>query len=231
MISLGHMTLPAPRSLTMHELGTWTVPGLMKVRIEGHQELPREGPLLLLVNRCSLLDPWLLTLAAGRPVQMGARSPLFSVPGLGELASRFHTVPLLGVEDGGSAARGFADALEQQRPAAIFAPYQLERRVEGERYALPPAFLDVLLATRSERIPVVPLLNRGFGWQLRLQHNPILAPLLAVGAAVFDPAWPPVVYAENVLRIGRPVLWRDGDGATTLHDFRGQVEDSLGALF
>ncbi len=232
------MNLPAPRSLTIHELARYSVPGLMHARIEGMDAPPREGPLLLLVNPCSLLDPWLLTLAAGRPIQTGVETPLFWLPGLGSLASRLNTVPLppqrpADLEtwnaETASVSQAYADALDRGHAVALFVQPEIEERPEGPRYALPPAFLDVLLATRGERIPVVPAFAAGRGRQLKLLDNPLLARLLRAGASVADWSWPPVLYSDNALRLGRPVIWRDG-GGSTLQDFRTQVEDSLGAL-
>jgi hypothetical protein len=187
---------------------------------------------LLLANRKSLLDPWLLTLAAGRPVQMGATSPLFWLPGISDLANRLNLVPLVPEQtpnNGG--ARQFAQALERGLPVAVFTDLAIESKPEGPRYTVSPAFLDVLLATRSERIPVVPMLCHGQGRQLQLQHNPFLAPLISAGARVLQSEHPPVLFTENSLRVGRPVFWRDGAGASTLQGFREEVEDSLGALF
>ena len=233
------MNLPAPRSLTLHELARYSVPGLMQARIEGMSQPPREGPLLLLVNPCSLLDPWLLTLAAGRPIQTGVETPLFWLPGLGSLASRLNTVALppqrpVDLEtwdaEAASVSHAFADALDRGHAVAFFVQPVVEQRPEGPRYTIPPAFLDVLLATRGERIPVVPALAVGSGRQLRLLDNPVLARLLRAGASVADWAWPPVLYSDNALRLGRPIYWRDG-GDSTLQAFRNHLEDSLGALY
>ena len=112
----------------------------------------------------------------------------------------------------------------------LFVAHALEPRAEGPRWALSPTFLDVLLATAGERIPVVPALAVGRGRKLKLLDNPLFARLLRAGRQVADPAWPPVLFSDNALRLGRPVYWRDGTGST-LQDFRGQVEDSLGPLF
>jgi 1-acyl-sn-glycerol-3-phosphate acyltransferase len=228
-------TLPALRSLHLHELASFSVPGLMKIRIEGHEALPREGPILLLVNRCSLLDPWLLSMAAGRPVQVGATSPLFWLPGLGDLATRLGTVPLLPTNDeeiGATETAGrFARALERDQPVALYGDHGFGLRAADSNSASPTRFLEILLATRSERIPVVPVLAAGRGWQMRLHNNPLLSPLLRAGARLVDTPYPPVLYAENLLRLGRPVFWRDGGGDSTLEDFRKAVELSLAALY
>jgi 1-acyl-sn-glycerol-3-phosphate acyltransferase len=227
------MSLPAPRSLTLHDLASFAVPGILKIRVQGHEALPRSGPVLLLVNHCSLLDPWLLSLGAGRTVQIAARSPLFWLPGLGELANRVGVVPLLPEASAGDRlhAKSFAEALEKGQPVALFGDYQLEPRPEGPRYTVSPAFLDVLLATRSENIPVVPLLSLGGGRRVQLQRNPLVAPFLRVGARVFDTTYPPVLFTENTLRVGRPVFWRAGGRPTTLQAFRREIEDSLGSLY
>lgn len=226
------MLLPALRSMTMHDLATLGVPGLLRIRIQGTSAIPREGPVLLLANRTSLLDPWLLALAAGRPVQTAASSPLFWLPGLGDLANRVNVVPLVPEEAQslGTGARRYAAALDKGLPVVLFTDHMIEPRPEGPRYTVAPAFLDVLLATRSDRIPVVPLLGVGQGRRLQLDTNPLVAPLLHAGARVLDTPFPPVLYTENALRIGRPIFWRDG-GSSTLQSFRRSVEDSLGALF
>jgi len=232
------MNLPAPRSLTLHELARYTVPGVMRARIEGLAPPPADGPLLLLVNRCSLLDPWLLTLAAGRPIQSGVETPLFWLPGLGTIATRLNTVALppqrpidvatLDAE-AQEVAAAYADVLDRGHAVALFVGFE-QGQGQSPRYGLPPAFLDVLLATREERIPVVPVLSAGRGRSLRLGENPLIARLMRVGASVADPAWPPVLFSDNLMRIGRPVYWRDGKG-TTLQAFRDDVEASLAALF
>lgn len=233
------MNLPAPRSLTLHELARYAVPGVMRARIEGLAPPPGDGPLLLLVNRCSLLDPWLLTLAAGRPIQSGVETPLFWLPGLGSLASRLNTVALppqrpldLATLDAEAqeVAAAYASALDRGHAVALFVGHDLTAREGSPRYHLPPAFLDVLLATAEERIPVVPVLSLGRGRSLRLGANPLLAGLMRAGAQFADPAWPPVLYSDNLMRLGRPVYWRDGKG-TTLQAFRDDVESSLAALF
>ena len=223
--------LPAPRSLHLHELATFSVPGLLKIRVEGHQALPHEGPLLLVSNRCSLLDPWLLALAARRPVYAAATSPLFWLPGLGRLAGRLNTIalPPAGEQAPAEAAHRYARALEQSHAVVLFGDFKIEDRPEGPRHGIPTAFLDVLLATSSERIPVIPVLARGRGWEIALHKHPLLAPLVRAGARLVDTPYPPVLYADNTLRIGRPVYWRDG-GESTLEDFRRTLELGLGAL-
>jgi 1-acyl-sn-glycerol-3-phosphate acyltransferase len=233
---LGQMsTLPALRSLYMHELASFSVPGLMKIRIEGREALPHEGPILLLANRCSLMDPWLLSLAAGRAVQVGATSPLFWLPGLGDLATRLGTVPLLpnnSDEIGATETAGrFARALERDQPVALFGDFGLGLRAVNSSPSSPTRFLEILLATRSARIPVVPVLAAGHGWQLKLHNNPLLSPLLRAGARLVNTPYPPVVFTENLVRLGRPVFWREGGPETTLEDFRKAVEHSLAELY
>ncbi|HEY9721812.1 MAG TPA: lysophospholipid acyltransferase family protein [Oscillatoriaceae cyanobacterium] len=224
------MSLPATRSLFMHDLATYGVPGLMRIAIRGLEPVPREGPVLLLANRTSLLDPWLLSLAAGRAVQFAASSPLFWLPGLGQAAHRMNVVPLRPDQAANGGASAFAQALERGLPVAVFTDLAIERRPEGPRYTVSPGFLDVLLATRSEHIPVVPMLGEGRGRKLALTANPLLSSMWHASAQVLASEYPPLLYSENTLRVGRPIYWRDGGQSGTLQDFRRAVEDSLGAL-
>ena len=225
------MSLPAPRSLTLHDWATYGVPGFLRARIQGHEPLPRSGPLLVLLNRSSLLDPWLVSMACGRPLRLGAASPLFWLPPLRELASRLNAVPLAPQEIGaGEGFRGYARALEAGHAVALFVDYLAERRSDGLRYTVGTGFLDVLLATMSDRIPVVPVFCQGRGWQLELSEAPLLRALWHTGSRVVSANTGTVVYTDTTVRIGRPIYWRDGRGETTLSGFRREVEDSLGAL-
>jgi 1-acyl-sn-glycerol-3-phosphate acyltransferase len=213
-------------------MANYALPGLFKVRIQGTTPLPKDGPVLLLANRCSLLDPALLSIAAGRPVHLAATSPLFWLPGMSDLARQLGTVPLTPpLTPMPDDARQFAAALEKGHAVAVFADHWLEPRPEGPRYTVSPAFLDVLLATRSDRIPVVPVLNVGQGWQMQVERTPLLGRLLTTTTRLFNTSHPPVLYSQTTLRVGKPVYWRDGSNQTTLQSFRGAIEDSLGALF
>lgn len=66
----------------------------------GGEPVPRTGPLLLVANHPnSLLDPMLVAAAAGRPVRLFAKAPLFDDPKLGWLMRAAGAIPVYRRED------------------------------------------------------------------------------------------------------------------------------------
>ena len=62
------------------------------LEITGADRIPQTGPVLICANHPnSLLDPVLLGIAAGRPVQFLAKAPLFDLPLLGMI---FFSIPV-----------------------------------------------------------------------------------------------------------------------------------------
>ncbi|MBN2328101.1 MAG: 1-acyl-sn-glycerol-3-phosphate acyltransferase [Candidatus Omnitrophica bacterium] len=57
--------------------------GYFRLQIEGLENIPSSGPLLLAANHCSLLDPPLIGLVTPRQITYLAKEELFSIPFLG----------------------------------------------------------------------------------------------------------------------------------------------------
>jgi 1-acyl-sn-glycerol-3-phosphate acyltransferase len=72
------------------------------LRTRGTEHVPAEGPVLLVANHVSLLDPPLVGGAAPRPLNFMAKAELFSVPLFGGLIRRLNAHPLR--RQGGDAA-------------------------------------------------------------------------------------------------------------------------------
>ncbi len=65
-----------------------------RIEVTGSELIPREGPVLLVANHPnSLMDPVLLGIAAGRPVRLMAKAPLFDVPVMGAVLRALGMVP------------------------------------------------------------------------------------------------------------------------------------------
>lgn len=68
--------------------------GLFRGRISGCQNVPMQGPLVVVANHGSHLDPPLLGHALGRPVAFMAKAELFAVPLLGSLIRALAAYPV-----------------------------------------------------------------------------------------------------------------------------------------
>lgn len=66
---------------------------LVRVRADGAEHVPASGPCLVLANHVSQLDPVLVALAAGRPIQWMASESLLESGPLGRLAVPWGIVP------------------------------------------------------------------------------------------------------------------------------------------
>jgi len=58
------------------------------------QRLPVDGPVLIVANHASYLDPVVIGLAARRPVRFMAKEQLFKIFGLGWIISRLYAFPV-----------------------------------------------------------------------------------------------------------------------------------------
>jgi 1-acyl-sn-glycerol-3-phosphate acyltransferase len=67
---------------------------LWGIRVEGRENIPRSGPLLITSNHLSLLDPPLLGATIPREAGFVAKRELFAVPGLGGLIRSLNAMPL-----------------------------------------------------------------------------------------------------------------------------------------
>ncbi|MEK7269312.1 MAG: lysophospholipid acyltransferase family protein [Planctomycetota bacterium] len=103
---------------------------LYRLRVEGLQHLPREGPVVLVGNHASFLDPPVLGTAMPRPVSFLALEKFFRKPLLGSIFRAAGAIPI--PQDGVSrdAFRTAAEVLRKGRVLGIFP--------EGGRTMAPP---------------------------------------------------------------------------------------------
>ena len=66
---------------------------LIRIEVKGQERIPKRGPVLFLANHVGFLDPFVVSLAAGRPVQFLATPTVFRKPILGFIARFFGVVP------------------------------------------------------------------------------------------------------------------------------------------
>jgi 1-acyl-sn-glycerol-3-phosphate acyltransferase len=67
---------------------------LYRVELRGCERIPAVGPVILVANHESMLDPWLLGLATPRPIRYMAKSELWRHPVVRSLMEWFGTFPV-----------------------------------------------------------------------------------------------------------------------------------------
>lgn len=131
---------------------------LFRLEVRGVEHVPRTGPVLLVSNHSSLLDPPLVGGASPRKLCFLAKAELFRVPVFGRLIRALNSRP---VRREGSDARALKDALRvlEEGQALLIFP-EGTRGAEGVlREGKPGAGM---LAVMSGA-PVVPVYVRGSG--------------------------------------------------------------------
>ena len=93
---------------------------LYRVDLRGAERIPASGPVILVANHESMLDPWLLGLATPRPVRYMAKAELWDHPVIGRIMDLFGTFPVdRGAGDRTAVGRGAA-LLEAGEVLGIF---------------------------------------------------------------------------------------------------------------
>ncbi|MBM4443240.1 MAG: 1-acyl-sn-glycerol-3-phosphate acyltransferase [Candidatus Rokubacteria bacterium] len=131
---------------------------LFRLEGRGMERVPRQGPVLLVANHSSFLDPPLVGGVTPRPLSFMAKAELFAVPGLGALIRRLNARP---VRREGSDAGALRTALRilQEGGALLMFP-EGTRGPEGRlRDPMPGAAMLAVLSGAQ----VVPVFIRGSG--------------------------------------------------------------------
>lgn len=143
------------------------------LRTEGAQHVPRSGPLLVVANHQSFLDPVSIGLAIPRRLVYLARKGLFRNPLFRWLIRSLNAVP---IDQDGVGKEGIRTILEQlalDQPVLIFP--EGERSATGTMNPLKPG---VHLLIKRAHAPIVPVGIAGAydAWP-RWRPYPILAPI------------------------------------------------------
>jgi 1-acyl-sn-glycerol-3-phosphate acyltransferase len=152
----------------------WTVFTLgFSLRTQGHQHVPRRGPVLFLANHESFLDPLAVGLAVRRQTRYLARKTLFRNRTFGAFLRSVGCVP---VDQEGVAKEGLKVSLELlQAGQALLVFPEGGRTFTGEMAPFKPG---VLLLMKKASVPIVPVGVAGaYEAYPRGQLLPHLAPL------------------------------------------------------
>ena len=180
--------------------------GLLKGRTSGNGFVPLQGPLVVVANHGSHLDPPLLGHALGRPVAFMAKAELFRIPILGALIRACGAYPVKRGASDREAIRTATARLEEGWAIGVFldGTRQTDGRVNEPR---PGA---ALLAARSGA-PLLPVA--------------IINSHRALGAGR---SWPRLVPVE--LRIGEPIPAPTGRRKPELEATTRELQQRINAL-
>ncbi len=103
-----------------------------RMRVSGLEAMPRSGPLLVVPNHDSQMDPVVLGVALRnvRPLRYLARADLWKIPGLGPVLGGLRQIPIERGAGDVAAIQAAVDALEAGEAVCIFPEGKLSR---GER--------------------------------------------------------------------------------------------------
>ena len=125
---------------------------LTRCRIEGRENIPRQGPLLVVANHLSLADPPLLSLSINRKTMFMAKKQLFRFRVIGYVVRSFGGFPVhrgqLDRQALRQAYQVFADGL-----ALVMFPEGMRSR-SGQ---LRPAFFGAALIASRSGVPILPV--------------------------------------------------------------------------
>lgn len=140
---------------------TWMIVNtLYRIRSDGLERIPEDGPALLVCNHVSYMDALIIMGCVRRPVRFVMHHRIFDVPLLRFIFRTAHAIPIAGAkEDPALLARAFADidaALAAGELVCVFPEGGLTR--DGAIAPFRPG-VERMLARRP--VPVVPLALRG----------------------------------------------------------------------
>jgi 1-acyl-sn-glycerol-3-phosphate acyltransferase len=179
---------------------------MWRLDARGAEQMPRKGPLLLVSNHISVLDPPLIGVVTPRQLTFLAKAELFDVPILGRLIRAVNARP---VRREGSDARALKDALrvlEEGRALLVFP--EGTRGAEGAlREAKPGAGMLAVLSGAA----VVPVYITGSGRAMPR------------GAALPRPG-------KVSVRFGAPLHFKPGSGPERKETYRAAADEMMRAI-
>src|SRR5205085_9333441 len=121
-------------------------------RWEGGRRVPKQGPVLLVANHQSFLDPVAVGIAARRHLCYLARKTLFTNPTFGAFLRSVNVVP---VDQEGVAKDGLRTVLDLLRAdQAVLVFPEGERTLNGRMSPLRPG---VHLLIKRSQVPIIPV--------------------------------------------------------------------------
>jgi 1-acyl-sn-glycerol-3-phosphate acyltransferase len=131
---------------------------LFRVEGRGREHVPAHGPVLIVANHCSVLDPPLIGGVCPRPLAFLAKAELFRIPGFGGLIRRLGAHPLRRVGADPSALRTAQRVLAEGKALLVF-----PEGTRGEEGVLREAKPGAALLAVQSGATVIPTYVSGSG--------------------------------------------------------------------
>jgi 1-acyl-sn-glycerol-3-phosphate acyltransferase len=149
---------------------------LFRVRSYGRRHLPAKGPVLVLSNHQSHLDPMLVGMSCPRRMNFLARQSLFNVPVVGRLIASLDAIP---IDRDGSGLGGLKKTLRRlKRDEMVLIFPEGTRTRDGEVAPLKPGFCSL---ARRGKAPLLPVAVEGaFDAFPRTEYLPRRRPIAVV---------------------------------------------------
>ena len=142
----------------LRAFGRLTFPAWLRFRARGVENIPVQGPALLVINHQSFLDPMLVGVPLARPISFLARDSLFQVPILRWMLKHTYTMPVNRQSASSSSLRLAADRLKRGFLVGIFP--EGTRSSDGKIGPLKPGFIALV---RRADVPIIPVGIAGAG--------------------------------------------------------------------
>ena len=134
----------------------WLISRTMyRVRTYGDENIPEQGPALLVANHVTWMDGFLVLLASSRPIRMLAWADYVKGPVLGRLSNLFGIIPIKSSDGPRALLKSLntaRDALNNGEVVCIFAEGQITRT--GQLLKFERGMLKILKGTNADVIPV-----------------------------------------------------------------------------
>lgn len=139
---------------------------LRRWEIQGKENFPLSGGLVLIGNHISYWDPVVIGCAAPREISFMAKAELFSIPVLAPIIRKLHSFP---VRRGGADRNAIRTALELLNNGCVVGIFPEGTR-SGSGELLEPHMGAAMLALKAE-VPILPVAvygTRGFWGKVRV---------------------------------------------------------------
>lgn len=165
-----------------------------RLQKSGLENIPEEGPAVIVCNHVSFVDALVIAAACRRPVRFVMDHRIFALPVMNFVFRTSRTIPIASAkEDPAMMERAFAEVAKALAAGDIVAIFPEGRITDnGEIYPFRPGITRILAATP---VPVVPMALRGLWGSFFSRQG---------GAAMTRP-WRMKPFAKIALAVGAPV--------------------------